>query len=193
MAWAKLLFLRNKGDTEVGGFGITSDDDPFYVVDFRLVRQICTLVSVSFVDSAVADFFDEQVDAGQPMGQVARIWIHTHPGDCPAPSSTDEATFERVFGRPDWAVMFILARTGATYCRLKFNNGPGAQLRIRSRVDFAHAFGASNFEQWAQEYTAAVQPELPLADDRSAVAEPRWLADISGYFDDLEPGDLIWG
>ena len=32
-AWAKLLFLRDLGDTEVGGFGISAADDLLYVED----------------------------------------------------------------------------------------------------------------------------------------------------------------
>ena len=64
-AWAKLLFLRDRGPTEVGGFGITPASDLLYVEDIRLVRQTCTAVSVAFDDTAVAEFFDDQVDAGR--------------------------------------------------------------------------------------------------------------------------------
>lgn len=107
-AWAKLLFLRDRGPTEVGGFGITPPDDLLYVQDVRLVRQRCTVVSVAFDDTAVAEFFDEQVDAGRKPEQFGRIWIHTHPADSALPSQLDEETYLRVFGRCDWAVMFIL-------------------------------------------------------------------------------------
>ena len=41
-AWAKLLFLRDYGQTEVGGFGITPADDLLYVEDVRLVKQVCS-------------------------------------------------------------------------------------------------------------------------------------------------------
>ena len=34
-AWAKLLYLRDRGDSEVGGFGITSRDDLLLVKDVR--------------------------------------------------------------------------------------------------------------------------------------------------------------
>ena len=33
-AWAKLRFLRDVGETEVGGFGISRADDPLLVEDF---------------------------------------------------------------------------------------------------------------------------------------------------------------
>ena len=37
-AWAKLLYLRDRGQTEVGGFGITASDDLLRVEDVQLVR-----------------------------------------------------------------------------------------------------------------------------------------------------------
>jgi len=72
-AWAKLVFLRDCGDTEVGGFGISDRDDPLFVEEFRLVRQHCTAVSVAFDDEAIADYFDEQVDLGRRPEQFARL------------------------------------------------------------------------------------------------------------------------
>ena len=123
-AWAKLLYLRNLGNSEVGGFGITAADDLLLVEDVQLVQQVCTGASVAFDDQSVAEFFDQQVDQGRRPEQFGRAWIHTHPGNCPQPSMTDEGTFARVFGRTDWAVMFILARQGQSYGRLRFHVGP---------------------------------------------------------------------
>ena len=116
-AWSKLLFFRDHGQTEIGGFGITSSEDLLLVEDFVTVKQEDTAVSVSFDDEAVADFFDAQVDAGRKPEQFARVWCHTHPGECAQPSSVDEETFGRVFGHCQWAVMFVLARDGKTYAR----------------------------------------------------------------------------
>ena len=65
-AWAKLLFLRDYGHTEVGGFGVTAPTDLLLVQDLQLVKQSCSLVHVAFDDEAVANFFDDQVDAGEP-------------------------------------------------------------------------------------------------------------------------------
>ncbi len=162
-AWAKLLFARDCGPTEVGGFGITSADDLLYVDDIRLVKQVCTSVSVVFDDAAVAEFFDEQIDAGRRPAQFGRIWIHTHPGNSAQPSHVDEETFARVFGPCDWAVMFILAREGEDYCRLRFRAGPGGAFEITVQIDFQGHFAGSNGEAWAQEYEATVrQPEVRL-------------------------------
>lgn len=109
-AWAKLLFLRDCGDTEIGGFGLSAPDDLLLVVDILPVKQRCTPVTVAFDDKAVADLFDDLVDQGIPPERFGRIWIHTHPGECPLPSITDEATFRRAFGGADWSVMAIVAQ-----------------------------------------------------------------------------------
>jgi len=100
----------------------------------------------------VADFFDRQVDAGRKPEQFSRLWIHTHPGDSPQPSATDEETFDRVFGCCDWAVMFIIAQGGATYCRLRFNTGPGGDIEIPVQVDYAVTFPGAEHETWEAEY-----------------------------------------
>jgi hypothetical protein len=158
-AWAKLVYLRDLGPTEVGGFGIATPEDLLGIEDVRLVRQEATAASVAFDDAAVADYFDQQVDLGLRPAQFARVWLHTHPGRSPAPSGTDEETFARVFGRTDWAVMFILARGGQTYCRLRFNLGPGAELAIPVSVDYSRPFPASDQDAWADQYAANVREE----------------------------------
>jgi hypothetical protein len=157
-AWAKLLFLRDRGATEVGGFGITPPDDLLYVEDVRLVRQCCTAVSVCFDDTAVAEFFDEQVDAGRKPEQFGRIWIHTHPANSARPSLVDEETFLRVFGGCDWAVMFILACGGQQYGRLQLRLPSGGAFEIPARVDFEHSFPKTEFDAWHREYATCVRP-----------------------------------
>ena len=158
-SWAKLLHLRDAGPTEVGGFGVTDSADPSLITDIRLVKQQCNSVHVAFLDEAVADFFDEQVDHGLRPDQFARIWIHTHPGGSPHPSGTDEETFARVFGSCDWALMFIIARGGATYARLRFNTGPGGDIEVTTEVDFAAAFPAADHSAWQTEYDLCVSAE----------------------------------
>ena len=161
-AWAKLLFFRDYRDMEVGGFAVTSPDDLLLVTEFVPVKQEVSVASVSFDDEAVAEFFDAQVDLGRKPEQFARIWLHTHPGNSPSPSGTDEATFARVFGKCQWAVMFILAQQGKTYARLRFNIGPGGHIAIPTEVDFHAAFGSSQPEAWEAEYKAKVSPERSI-------------------------------
>jgi len=155
-AWAKLLFMRDITDNEIGGFGITEADDLLFVTDFALVKQIVSGVSVAFADESVADFFEDQVTAGRKPEQFARIWLHTHPGNSPEPSTIDEATFTRVFGSCDWSVMCIVAQDGGTFARLRFNVGPGGEVKIPVYVDYGCEFDAANFELWKQQYQANV-------------------------------------
>jgi proteasome lid subunit RPN8/RPN11 len=155
-AWAKLVFLRDLGPSEVGGFGISAADDLLLVEDFRLIRQNSGPVTVSLDDSAVADFFDEQVDRGIAPERFARIWIHTHPGSSAEPSQTDERTFKRSFSGPDWALMCILARGGRSYARLAFRTGPGGELMLPVSVEYQLPFAASDHDTWTAEYERCV-------------------------------------
>jgi len=145
----------------VGGFGISAAEDLFYIEDILLVRQVCTAASVAFADASVADFFDWQVDRGLKPEQFGRIWLHTHPGNCPEPSWMDEDTFGRVFGAADWAVMFILARGGQSYARLRFNVGPGGAVEVQVAVDYGRTFSCPDFAAWNEEYLANVSELLP--------------------------------
>lgn len=152
LAWLKLQFFLHAGDTEVGGFAISRPDEPLYVEEFITVKQIAGPASIEFDDAAVADYFDQCVDRGLKPAQFARIWMHTHPGESPNPSNTDEDTFERAFGNCDWSIMFILGRTGRTYARLFVSGGPGAQVLLPVQVDW---------ERWPE---VAADPDHRLDD-----------------------------
>jgi hypothetical protein len=197
LAWLKLQFFLHAGDTEVGGFGVSAPgpapgpkpapgapgapgtperpeapgagDNLLYVADFVTVSQRTTLASVAFDDQAVADYFERCFDQGIHPSRAARIWCHTHPGDSPQPSATDEECFARVFGACDWSVMFIISRTGQTYARLSFKAGPGASLLLPVAVDWACwpalASDAGRdldaiFQGWVDEYVANIHPEM---------------------------------
>ena len=156
-AWAKLVFFRDYGDTEISGFGISKPDDLLQVIDFQTIKQEATVASISLDDQAVADYFDAQVDAGRKPEEFFRTWLHTHPGGSPNPSATDEETFARVFGRCDWAVMCVVAQEGQTYARLRFNVGPGGDVLIPVSVDYSLPFGPSDQEAWEAEYKANIK------------------------------------
>jgi hypothetical protein len=192
LAWLKLQYFCHAGDTEVGGFGITSADRPLYIEEFETVRQRSSPVSVHFADEAVADYFDRSVDRGLKPERFGRIWLHTHPGASVTPSGTDEATFARCFGACDWSLMFILSRTGNTYARLTIRVGPGAELLLPVQVDWsawplwvgkeANAWQAPS-ARWEREFQANVVREdpfesiLPFADQRLLLAGAEWWHD----------------
>ena len=188
-AWAKLVCLRDLGPTEVGGFAISAADNLLAVDDVQMVRQTCTPVTVRFDDQSVADYFDRQIDAGLQPERFSRIWVHTHPGDSPHPSKTDEETFCRVFGEFEWAVMFILARGGQTYARLRFNLGPGGDITIPVSVDYDRRFAASDFDGWIQEYAANLIDEDPFTLEPAGRSPPR--SDICAGPRRLHGGSLI--
>ena len=191
-AWAKLIYLRDRGETEIGGFGLSAADDPLLVVDILVVKQRCTPITVAFDDASVADLIDDLVDEGVALERCGRIWIHTHPGSCPLPSSTDEATFRRVFGRNDWSVMAIVARSGARYARLSFHTGPGGAFKIPVRVDYGRPFDGSDGEAWEQEYVEHVvvaplfAPAVSNGDVGAAFASD--LPELWHWEDELDDG-----
>ena len=155
-AWAKLMFLRDYRKNEVGGFGISSRRDLLLIEDVRLVRQRCSATSVELDDTAVADFFDAQVDRGLRPEQFGRVWFHTHLGRSARPSSRDDATFARCFADPNWAIMVVLAKGGAIHAQLRFNAGPGGSRNIPVGVDFRRSFAASDHAAWTREYLQCV-------------------------------------
>jgi hypothetical protein len=167
-AWLKYQFLCHAGPTEVGAFGLTDAADPLYVEDLLVLKQRTTVVTVAFDDAAVADLFDSMADVGISPGRFARVWLHTHPGASVIPSAIDEATFDRVFGACDWAVMGILGRTGRTYARVRFRAGPGGAMDLATGVDWsawpAYAQSLDLFEdldRWEKEFLQLVDPVVP--------------------------------
>jgi proteasome lid subunit RPN8/RPN11 len=175
-AWAKLTCLRDLGPTEIGGFGISAAGDPLLVEDVKLVRQRCTATTVRLLDEAVADYFDDCVDRGLTPDRFARLWLHTHPGASPKPSGTDEATLQAAFGSTDWSVMFVVARQGATYARLRFGAGPGGEFELPVFVDWSANFERANWAAWEAEYDACVEPETPPTFEECA--------ELGGFGDD---------
>jgi proteasome lid subunit RPN8/RPN11 len=191
-AWSRLVHLRDCGPTEVGGFGISLPGQPLVIADVALVPQECTSVTTKLDDVGVADYFDAQVDAGRRPEEFARVWVHSHPGSSPLPSHTDEETFARVFGSAEWALMFIVARGGATYARLRFAAGPGCQLRIPVEVDFHRDFGATDRSAWTREYHRNVRvSKSELRVESKASPDSSWFHGRSDDFEGWEEGDWL--
>jgi len=200
LAWLKLRLFLHTDEVEVGFFGISSADNLLYVEDLVAPKQTVSQVTVAFDDVAVADHFDRCADAGIGPARCGRIWVHTHPGQSPEPSSVDEATFTRVFGDCDWAVMAIVARGGATYARLAFNAGPGGQTLLPVEVDWERwpkdLLNAEHSIQellsgWMDEYGENIRPEAYSAVGTSIIDDlielpPRpggRMAALDAYYD----------
>ena len=157
-AWAKLQFMCHVGKTEVGGFGITDVNDPLLVVDFHLVEQESTAMTVEFTDDGMAFYHLAMSKLGIPMERCGRIWIHTHPGCSPHPSGTDENTWNHKFQEVDTMCMFILAREGKTYTRIRVRHDILGHIdaEIDAGVDWFTDFEASAIADWHKEYKEKV-------------------------------------
>ena len=180
-AWAKLLYLRDAGPTEVGGFGITSEEDLLYVEELVLLPQICTAVTVSFAEEAIADYFDAQIDRGLKPEQFARIWIHTHPGESPEPSPTDLDTMVTSFGECDWAVMFILARGGKRHAELRWNRMQNMCMRIKTSIDYQQPFPETDYIGWQNEYDENV---VDQSQSWTGLMDPNELWNDSDFYEE---------
>lgn len=157
-AWAKIQHMTKNAKTEISGFGIVHPDDPLYVMEFQTIKQECTSAYTEMDDNAVADFFDQQVERGLQPASFARVWIHTHPGMSPNPSSKDEDTFKKQFGSCNHAFMCIFGKNGGSYCRLSVDTPLGrAEFEIDTAVDFtSYEFLGSNTKEWIEELTKNV-------------------------------------
>lgn len=155
-----MLYFRDKGDTEISGFGIAEDpEDLLRITDFVTVKQKASTATFEMEDEAVGDFALDMVEKGLKPEQFMRVWLHTHPGNFCTPSGTDEECFNRWFGGCDWGIMCILAKDDKMYARLRFNTGPRADIEIPVTVDYSIPFPASNQEAWAEEHTANIEKE----------------------------------
>lgn len=151
-AWAKLLHFRDAGDTEVGMYGITSTEDPMLIIDVKLVKQECTGATVELDTEDSAAFVERMLDEGLAPWQCQNIWIHTHPGNCPEPSGTDEDNFKKNFSHPNWAIFFILANGGQTWCEAQFNVGPTCRVVVEHSIIYGGHFQGTDKKAWQAEY-----------------------------------------
>jgi proteasome lid subunit RPN8/RPN11 len=118
-AYAKLIWMRDRGTTEVAGYATTGTNDPLLITDLRLIKQECTMVTFDLDPDDIVEDAERTLDMGLMPWQTHNILWHTHPGNSPNPSQPDEDNFVSAFSHPDWAIMFIVAEDGSTYCRLK--------------------------------------------------------------------------
>jgi len=174
-AYAKIIYMRDSGETEIGGYGITETDDPLLVTDFKLVKQECTSISVDLDTDDSLRFIEDMVDRGLAPWQCQNIWIHTHPGNSPTPSGADEENFIDNFSLPNCAIFYILAKEGKDYTRMRFNVAPGIDVDISSKVDYSIPFEGSNEDEWKKEYEDKVMKKAFVStfskDDKKSITE----------------------
>lgn len=153
-AYQKLLYFLHIGDTEVGGFGILDEEDPSVIIDFCLVKQECTSATVDLMD--LDKYVDEMVDEGISPNRSFRVWIHTHPGSSPNPSSTDWKTFNELMENYPWFAMLIIDRSHNTYGYLKLTQGPGLSKQVDISIDWNYPCQEIDFQELDNEYCEKV-------------------------------------
>ena len=67
--------------------------------------------------------------------------------------------------------MFILARGGQTYARLRCSAGPGGTLILPVEIDFRRPFAAADWAAWDAEYAQSVVVESAGPSRRQRRAE----------------------
>jgi hypothetical protein len=77
--------------------------------------------------------------------------------------------------------MFIVARSGDTYARLRFNTGPGGEIELSTTIDYEAEFLASDRGAWEQEFSKSVH-------DTSTVSSNLIESDSFGYRDPWDEG-----
>lgn len=162
--WAKMRWMRDRGPTEIAGYGITGTKDPLLVTDLILVKQKSTSVTFDLDPEDGIEHTERMMDQGIPPWACMNILCHTHPGVDPTPSGIDETNFKKAFSHPDWAIMFILADNNHAYCRLKINIGPGVIKEMKVMVDWNIPFLGSDIEKWKEEYNSKVTAATPKVD-----------------------------
>ena len=164
-AFSKVIYMRDKGETEVGGFCVSIQENPDVIVDFHLVEQVCNSAYCEFTDSGMIDFNDEMAEAGYHPQEYSRMWLHTHPGTSAHPSGLDEETFTNQFGGMDWSAMLIVARGGQTYGRIRYSVGNAVDYILGGKersstvdlaIDWTAEFSSTEHAQWDDEYDSMV-------------------------------------
>ena len=164
-AWAKMRYFRDKGNTEISGFGIAEGPDLLHIDDFITIKQDASAAHFEFDDSAVSDFLTDQVEKGLQPRQCMRVWIHTHPSDDSTPSCVDNRIFRDKFGSCDWAILCIMGTEDSLYARMRFNVGPKGDLRLKHLIDLSPPFKGVDLAAWDKEFEENINSSSELDSD----------------------------
>ncbi len=171
-AWAKLLFLRDCGDTEVGGLGIASVADLLYVEDVALVRQVSPACLWPFSMKRWPTFSTGRWTPGQ-VQQFAHLAAYPSRQLLPAQPDRRRDFYEGFWQKPVGSDVYPGPRR-RSYARLQFNVGPGGGLTIPVAVDYSRSFAGSNHAAWEKEFLENVFTPPPVV----AVEKP--LKEVNG-------------
>jgi len=131
-AYQKVLYFLKK-NVEVGGFCIT---DGNIVTDFVVLKQESSSATFEFDKEGMEEYLNEMIKAGYSPNECFRVYLHTHPGNCPKPSGTDWDQFKELSEKYPWFAMLIIAKDHSKYGYIKLNQGPGVECEIDWDVDW---------------------------------------------------------
>ena len=192
-AWAKVKFLcHHHKETEVAFLLINRPGDPLYIDDVYVPKQEVTAVTYNLAEDALTNYAFDIMDRYPEGGVMAsgNMQGHTHPGNSATPSGTDEADFNSGYGR-GWAVMFILARGGETYARLRVKDPVQQDIVMAVEVDWkgwveAGATPLPDVAAWWAQYDGRVTKKASVW-TTATTTTPTGKIHYRGY--DFTPGE----
>jgi hypothetical protein len=126
-AKATLEYFRDIGRTEVTCYGVINKD--LIIEDFIIPKQECCSVSIDIDTEDLSDKAFEvwEKDKSMDFWRTTSVWIHTHPGTSASPSTVDETQWKEQCEKVENSksesggifIMYILAKGGEEYCRMK--------------------------------------------------------------------------
>lgn len=152
-AYQKMMYFIRK-PVEVAGFAILSEDLKT-IIDYELLYQESGVASFEFNREKMSDYIEKMSDRYSPA-QCFRVFVHTHPGDCPKPSGTDWETFNSLMSSYPWFGMLIFAKDQSYYFYLKLTQGPGLETEVDLDIDWGISCQPVDFEHLENEYKEKV-------------------------------------
>ena len=135
-AYAKYIWFRDRGKTEISAMAQSSVEDRFYIEDIHIIKQKSSAALTTFDDDGFAEYMEDMVMDGHSSSNVGRIWLHTHPGFSSTPSMTDEDTFKDKFGLCSWAIMGILSHDDMTVWLSMTSEGQSYYMKMEIDIDW---------------------------------------------------------
>jgi hypothetical protein len=178
-AWSKIMLAQHAvEDKEVGFFGISDPEDLLLITDVWMPSQEIGGASVEFDDDSIADGVEKFAAEGIYPVRCTRVWIHTHPGMACVPSSTDETTWDELFGGSSWGAMVIVndddgKENYARVCRSEDSLGPRLSVKTPVEVEFLASFDGLDADEWIEEVLGKVR-EKPVRRTARTAGGGRW-------------------
>jgi hypothetical protein len=179
----------NLSSSEVFCFGISTPDDPLHITDLWIPKQKVTMASAELDEDDLAERI-EQMSQFMPIQSFLRVWLHTHPGNDPSPSSVDINTLSTIFRNYEWTYMGILAQGGKFHSEIAWW-GPDKQSQLRVKIpheiDWTSSFKAAAPSQWVEEYRLNVEDSSAFETTLFDPNEP-----MGGSLTPEEQGELMY-